>query len=274
MDELSIHPLNPVIGAEIHGVDLREPLAPEVHKQVHEAWLRHQVVFFRDQTLSLPEHIAFGRSFGELHIHPSVPSHPEHPEVLVIHADAKSKFVAGQGWHSDVSCEQEPPKGSILRLTRVPESGGDTLFASMYAAWEALSDHWQRFLTGLTAVHESAHVHGNRHYGIDAKDTRDGAFPHAEHPVVRTHPETGRKALFVNSGFTRRIRGMKPRESQATLDFLYRHIEQPDFQCRFRWCANSIAMWDNRCAQHLATWDYYPEVRHGYRVTLCGDRPA
>ena len=153
MSEVEVRPLNPAIGAEIHGVDLSVPLAPETHKQIHEAWLVHQVLFFRDQDLTLDEHKAFGRQFGELHVHPNVPSHPEHAEVLVIHADEHSKRVAGQGWHSDVSCDKEPPKGSILRLTEIPASGGgDTLFASMYAAWEALSDTWQRFLSGLTAI--------------------------------------------------------------------------------------------------------------------------
>ncbi len=273
MGEISIRPLTPGIGAEIHGVDLSQPLSPESQKQIHEAWLAHLVIFFRDQELTLDEHKSFGRRFGGLHVHPNLPSHPDHPEILVIHADEGSRRVAGYGWHSDVSCEVDPPKGSILRLTEVPASGGgDTLFASMYGAYEALSEHWQRFLSDLTAVHESAHVHGGR-YGVSKEDTRDGEFVKAEHPVVRTHPETGRKALYLNSGFTTRIRGMKPHESRATLDFLFRHMEHPDFQCRFRWEAHSIAMWDNRCVQHMATWDYHPGVRHGYRVTLCGDRP-
>ncbi len=272
MNEIQVRPLNPVIGAEILGVDLSQPLSESVRKEIHDAWLAHQVIFFRDQDLTMEQHKAFGRTFGDLHLHPNVPSHPEHPEVLVIHADGESRRAAGHGWHSDVSCDPEPPKGSILRLARVPESGGDTLFASMYAAWEALSDPWQRFLSGLTAVHESAHVHGGR-LGVRAEDTRHGEFAHAEHPVVRTHPETGRRALYVNSAFTTRIRGMKPHESRATLDFVFRHMELPDFQCRFQWRANSIAMWDNRCVQHFATWDYFPETRHGYRVTLCGDQP-
>lgn len=272
MAGFEIRPLNPVIGAEIHGLDLTRPLDPETQKQLNDAWLAHCVLFFRDQELTLDQHKDFGRGFGELHIHPNLPGHPEHEEVLVIHADAKSKFVAGQGWHSDVSCDRTPPKGSILRLTRTPKSGGgDTLFSNMYAAYDALSDHWQGFLSGLTAVHESSHVHGA--YRPSKQDLREGDFARAEHPVVRTHPETGRKALYVNGGFTTRIRGMKPNESKATLEFLYRHMEHPDFQCRFTWRPHSIAMWDNRCVQHLATWDYYPEVRHGYRVTLCGDKP-
>lgn len=268
---IDIRPLGPAIGAEIHNVDLRHPLTDAEVAAIRAAWLEHQVIFFRDQELSIAQHIAFGERFGELHVHPNVPGHPDHPEVLVIHADETSQRVAGHGWHTDVSCAPEPPSGSILRLTEVPANGGgDTLFASMYRAYDALSDPWQSFLSSLTAVHESAHVHG-RYRERSLAD--DGSFVSAEHPVIRTHPETGRKALYVNSAFTTRIKDMKPNESQATLEFLYRHLEHIDFQCRFQWGAHSIAMWDNRCVQHHAAWDYYPEVRHGYRVTLCGDRP-
>jgi taurine dioxygenase len=266
---IDIRPLGPVIGAEIHNVDLSRPLTDPQVAALRQAWLDHQVIFFRDQDLTLEQHIEFGKCFGELHIHPNVPAHPEHPEVLVIRADEKSKRVAGHGWHTDVSCDLNPPAGSILRLTQTPEhGGGDTLFASMYAAFDALSSHWQEFLSGLSAVHESAHVHGRYH-----EKSPDHAFVSAEHPIVRTHPETGRKALYVNSAFTTRICGMKPNESRATLDFLFRHMEHIDFQCRFRWTPHSIAMWDNRCTQHHAAWDYFPEVRNGYRVTLAGDKP-
>jgi len=267
---VEVSPYGPAIGAEVSNVDLTQPLSDADVAAVRDAWLEHQVIFFRDQDLSLDQHIAFGRQFGELHIHPNVPSHPDHPEVLVIHADERSKNVAGHGWHTDVSCDLAPPAGSILRLTHTPEhGGGDTLFASMYAAYDALSDHWQSFLSGLSAVHESAHVHGRHH-----DKSSDHSFVEAQHPVVRTHPETQRKALYVNSAFTTRICGMKANESRATLDFLYRHMEHIDFQCRFHWAPHSIAMWDNRCAQHHAAWDYYPEVRHGYRVTLAGDEPV
>jgi len=268
---VKVVPLSPVIGAEISGVDLSRPLSPAEVAAIREAWLAHCVVFFRDQDLTLAQHIAFGRQFGDLHIHPNVPSHPEHKEVLVIHADANSRRVAGHGWHTDVSCDPTPPAGSILRLTQVPEhGGGDTLFSSMYAAFDALSDTWKAFLQPLSAVHESAHVHGQR---FERSNQPDGSFVEAEHPVVRTHPETGRKALYVNSAFTTHIPGMRVNESRATLDFLYRHMEHIDFQCRFRWTRHSIAMWDNRCVQHHAAWDYFPEVRHGYRVTLGGDVP-
>ena len=160
----------------------------------------------------------------------------------------------------------------MLRLTEVPENGGgDTIFASMYAAFEDLSDTLQHFLSGLTAMHESAHLYRGKYY-----ETADGArheTPSNEHPIVRTHPETGRQALYVNAGFTTKIVGMKRAESRALLDFLFAHIERNDFHCRFQWRPNSIAFWDNRCVQHLAVWDYWPQVRHGVRVTITGDRP-
>ena len=161
--------------------------------------------------------------------------------------------------------------GSILHLTQVPESGGDTMFASMYAAYEALSDKMQALLSSLTAMHESEHVYRGR-YGLE-ENLRDGDYPAAEHPVVRSHPVTKRKGLFVNAGFTRRIVGMKPAESRALLEFLFEHVRSPEFHCRFRWRADSVAIWDNRCTQHHALWDYWPEVRHGHRVTIAGDRP-
>jgi len=266
---VGISPLGPAIGAEVDNVDLTQPLSAQQISSVRQAWLKHQVLFFREQNLSLEQHISFARQFGALHIHPNVPSHPDFPEVLVIRADENSKRVAGHGWHTDVSCDLAPPAGSILRLTQTPEhGGGDTLFASMYAAYDALSSHWQAFLSGLTAMHESAHVHGRYHGQAEGHE-----FVAAEHPVIRTHPETGRKGIYVNSAFTTRISGMKANESRATLDFLYRHMEHVDFQCRFNWTPHSIAMWDNRCVQHHAAWDYYPEVRHGYRVTLAGDAP-
>jgi taurine dioxygenase len=267
MSEIQVAPLNPVVGAEILGVDLKK-LDPVAVKEIREAWLAHGVVFFRDQELTLEQHKDVGRQFGGLHIHPNVPGPEGHPEILVLHADENSKRVGGNGWHTDVSCDPTPPSGSMLRLETVPPSGGDTLFASMYAAYAALSDHWQRFLSELQGVHESLHVHKGANPNKPDED-----FARAVHPVVRTHPETGRKTLYVNSGFTTRIVGMKPAESRATLDFLFRHIQSPEFQCRFQWRANSIAFWDNRCVQHYATWDYFPHKRHGYRVTIAGDTP-
>ena len=272
MPTTTIHvtPVSPVIGAEISGVDLREPLDDDTRAEIEAAWSAHLVLFFRDQDLTLDQHKAVGRRFGELHIHPAAPKDAEHPEILVVHGDDTVEFVAGSLWHSDVSCDADPPMGSMLRIEQVPSSGGDTLFASMYAAFEALSDRMQDILVGLTAVHEGEQYYRGR-YG---KGTlRDSDYPSAEHPVIRTHPVTGRHALYVNEGFTTRIKELSPGESEALLGFLFRHCAKPEFHCRFQWRKNSIAFWDNRCAQHLAIWDYYPETRHGYRVTIKGDRP-
>ncbi|MGD9829197.1 MAG: TauD/TfdA dioxygenase family protein [Hyphomicrobiaceae bacterium] len=271
--DLRIEPLSPVIGAEIHGIDLSRPVSDTAIAAIRAALVEHLVVFFRDQAIDLDQQKAFARRFGELHIHPTAPAPEGHPEVIVIRADESSKVVAGNRWHSDVSCDVEPPMGSILHMRELPPSGGDTMFANMYAAYEALSPSMQGYLATLSAWHESARVHAGL-YKQQPKD-RDGRndFPVALHPVVRTHPESGRKCLFVNHGFTTRIDGLGERESRALLDMLFEHVRTPEFQCRFRWQANSIAFWDNRSTQHYALWDYFPHSRLGYRVTICGDRP-
>ena len=270
--DITVMPLSGNIGAEIGNIDLAKPLGNHPFSQIHDALMEHQVIFFRDQEISLEQQKDFGRLFGELHIHPAAPAPEGHPEILVVHADENSKYVAGHGWHSDVSCDEEPPMGSILRLTTVPPAGGDTLFASMYAAYDALSDRMKSFLDDLTAIHSSEHVYRGR-YGIQS-NLRDGDYPESEHPVVRSHPVTGRKTLYVNAGFTTRIKDMKPNESRALLDFLFEHVATtPEFHVRFQWRENSIAFWDNRAVQHHAVWDYHPHVRHGYRVTIKGDKP-
>jgi len=269
-ETLTVEKLTPHIGAEVHGVDLGRPLDEPTFKQIHDALIENSVIFFRDQRLSPESQKAFGRLFGELHLHPAAPREvPEHPEILVIHADENSKHVAGENWHSDVSCDLEPPMGSILYMHELPPVGGDTLFASMYAAYDALSEPMKRFLEPLTAMHEGEHVYRGR-YGLNDAGK---VFPKAEHPVVRTHPVSGRKALYVNGGFTTRIVQLKRGESEAVLRYLYRHVETPEFHCRFRWQVNSVAFWDNRCMQHHAMWDYYPQRRHGHRVTIKGDKP-
>jgi taurine dioxygenase len=267
---VQVDKLTPHVGAEIRGVDLSRRLDERTFKEIHAALVDNGVIFFRDQHLTPEQQKDFGRLFGELHAHPAAPSLlPGHPEILVIHADEKSKHVAGENWHSDVSCDPEPPMGSILYMHELPPVGGDTLFASMYAAYDALSEPLRRFLEPLTAMHEGEHVYRGR-YGVDDAGR---VFPKAEHPLIRTHPVSGRKALFVNGGFTTRIPQLKRAESDALLQFLFRHVETPEFQCRFRWQVNSVAFWDNRCVQHHAMWDYYPQRRHGHRVTIKGDRP-
>ncbi len=270
---IEVQPLTPVIGAEVSGVDLGD-LDDDAFAALRRAFQDHQVLFFRDQDITVEQHKAFGRRLGELHVHPGVTRHgvPEHPEILVIHADDKTTRTAGDSWHSDVSCEPAPPMASILKLHVVPETGGDTLFSSMYAAYDALSDAMKRYLDGMTATHDGGPNYRDRAARTGHNDP-ERAYPHASHPVVRTHPETGRKALFVNQAFTTHIDGVAKDESEAVLRYLFAHIAKPQFQCRFRWRQNSVAMWDNRCTQHHAMWDYYPQTRSGYRVTICGDQP-
>jgi taurine dioxygenase len=272
MPELSIRPLTPTIGAEVKGVDLGA-VDDATFTLVERALAEHLVLFFRDQDISVEAHKAFGRRFGELDVHPNDPGLDGHPEVMIIHADERSERVAGENWHSDVSCAPEPPMGSILRLFTVPERGGDTLFANMYAAYEALSDRMKSYLDGLSAVHDGAPYYRevNR---IIGRDDHGRAYPQAEHPVIRTHPVTGRRCLFVNSMFTTRIVGVPKTESDAILGLLFDHVRDPRLQCRFRWEPNSVAFWDNRCTQHFAVWDYFPQLRSGYRVTVRGERPV
>ncbi len=267
---LSVRKLSPVIGVELEGVDLASPLRDEQIQAIRRELLDHLVIFFRDQNLTADQHKALGRRFGSLHIHPAPLGVLEgHPEILIIKADANSTRIAGEEWHSDVSCDAQPPMGTILHIKEVPPVGGDTLFASMYAAYEALSESMQRFLSGLTAIHDGA----RNYQGREAVGGQGVEFPCAEHPVVRTHPETGRQALYVNRMFTTRLVQLKQTESDSILQMLFRHIEKPEFQCRFRWEPGSIAFWDNRCTQHLALWDYYPQRRYGTRVTIAGDKP-
>jgi taurine dioxygenase len=270
---ISVDTVTPSIGAEISGVNLAETLSDEVIGEVRQALLDHLVIFFRDQEMDLVQHKEFGARFGKLHIHPAAPKIDNHPEILVIHADEKSKYVAGNLWHSDVSCDAEPPMGSILHIVETPENGGgDTLFANMYAAYDALSERMKEYLEGLEAVHGSRHVYQGR-YGLKEK-LRDDDYPENVHPIVRTHPETGRRGLYVNRGFTTRILGVPREEGRAVLSFLWEHVKSPQYHCRFQWRPNSVAFWDNRCTQHHSVWDYYPQVRHGYRVTVSGDKPV
>jgi taurine dioxygenase len=238
--------------------------------EIHRALAENLVIFFRDQHISPQQHLAFGRKFGDLHIHPAAPNEGD-PGLMKIYADKDSPRANGEGWHTDVSCDLEPPMGSILYLTEVPpDGGGDTLFANMYRAYETLSEPIKTLLQGLTATHDSSKAH---YYRTKATDRDDIKFPNAEHPIVRTHPVTGRQGLYVNRGFTLRIPQLKKNESDALLEMLYRHIETPEFQCRFKWQPNSVAFWDNRCAQHHAMFDYFPHRRYGHRVTVCGDKP-
>jgi taurine dioxygenase len=270
-ESIGVRKLTPIIGAEIGGVDLSQPLSNQVQDEIHRALAENSVIFFRDQAITPQQQMTFGRLFGELDVHPAAPHLEGMPEVMIIEAHENSKRANGEGWHTDVSCKQEPPMGSILYIKECPPEGGDTLFASMYAAWEALSDRMKAYLEGLTALHDGEHVYRGL-YATEGMADKP-SYPRAEHPVVRTHPVTGRKCLYVNGGFTLRILGVPRDESDAILGYLYRHMEHPLFQCRFKWRPNSIAFWDNRCVQHRAMWDYWPHRRYGNRVTVQGDRP-
>ncbi|MAM58454.1 MAG: taurine dioxygenase [Salinicola sp.] len=279
------------IGAEIVGLDLSKPLSTQQWEALRQAFHDHQVLFFHDQHLTRDQHIALGRRFGKLHIHPMTPGPEGYPEIFPIHADAGSsddvrkirqglsRAINGNHWHSDVSCDEEPPLGSLLYLREVPPVGGDTLFASGYAAFEALSPAMQRFLSGLRARHSGEENYKLRYAGRKAQDRSAFGFqngkeyPEAIHPVVRTHPDTGRQALFVNPGFTAEIVDLAPEESRALLDFLYRHQTSPEFTFRLRWRPNTLALWDNRCVLHRAIYDYAGQTRSGERVTIQGDQP-
>lgn len=269
---LEISPLTPVIGAELSGVDLAN-LTAEEFAQIRQALVDHQVIFFRDQPRLTPVvQVAFAKKFGDLHTHPAAPHLENHPEVFVIHAHKDSKVANGNGWHTDVSCDEAPPMGTMLQIHQLPQTGGDTLWASMFAAYESLSPSLQNYLSTLTASHESEHIYRGR-YSDRGVDDSNREYPSATHPLIRTHPDSGRRALYVNPSFTTRINELKADESRALLDYLYRHQQRPEFQVRLRWTPNTIALWDNRCTQHFALWDYWPEERKGHRVTIAGERP-
>lgn len=270
-ETIRLDKLTPIIGAEISGVNLAEPIPNHQMEEIHRALAENLVIFFRDQDLTPEQHLNFGRNFGKLHLHPAAPHAPGHPDLMIIKADKNSTRANGEGWHSDVSCDQEPPMGSILYIKQTPPHGGDTLFASMYAAYEALSDRLKAYLEGMTALHDGEDAYRGTYANLGVTDKPE--YPRAEHPVIRTHPVTGRKALFVNRGFTKRILGIPRDESAAILSYLCSLAEDPLFQCRFRWQPNSVAFWDNRCVQHRAMWDYWPHTRAGFRVTVAGDRP-
>lgn len=269
---IRVQPLSPTIGAELEGVRMGGGVSTEQIAEVRQALLDWKVVFLRDQDVSVADHVAFGRRFGELELHPFTPNREDHPEVVVIHHDERSK--RGQNrWHSDVTWRLEPSLGSILRARIVPPVGGDTLFADMVAAWDGLPDDVKEKLAGATATHSFEHNFG-RGMTDEQRANFLAQYPPAHHPVVRTHPETGQRALYVNGAFTTAIDGWEPEESRRMLRFLYRQAAVPEYQCRFRWRENSVAFWDNRSVQHYATFDYHPHTRRVERVTVVGDRPV
>ena len=271
---IKVTPFAPNLGAEIRGVDLSGPITNEQFDDIHAAFLDYQVLMFKDQNEIPPElHIEFGKRFGPLHSHPAAPTMEGYPEVFEIHATKDSKVANGEFWHSDVSCDEEPPLGTMLQLHILPPCGGDTLFSNMYSAYDALSEPLKTLVDDLSATHASEHIYKGRYSDRGQNDTEIDC-PTAVHPVVRTHPKTGKKALFVNRTFTTRINELSVAESNAVLELLFEHCEHIDHQIRFRWSLHDMVFWDNRCCMHRAIWDYWPEERKGRRVTVKGDRPS
>jgi taurine dioxygenase len=271
MPTLEITPLTPAIGAEIWGVDLAEPLDDAMIAELRQALLDHLVIFLRGQDITDEQHLAFALRFGPLSVSPLATKYQERPTVTVLD-QVSPKGEGADEWHSDNTFMPKPPMGSILRAVQLPSVGGDTCFSNMYAAYEALSPAMQSFVDGLRAVHDitkpmrKALAAG--HTTLDLAEMQQ-RWPPIEHPVVVTHPETGRRALFVNRNSTTHIVGLSERENDALLPFLLDHVRSPEFQCRFHWEVGSMAFWDNRCVQHYAVADY-TERRVMHRVTVDG----
>lgn len=274
MSGLEIRPVTGCLGAEIRGVDLREDLPQPTIDALRGALLEHLVLFFRDQPITVEQQIAFTARFGELVVHPFGPKHPDHPEIIVLD-QIEPKGEGADVWHADTTYTPEPPLGSVLRAVQLPKLGGDTGFVSMVAAYEALSPSIRELIDGLRAVHDITGnvVRANR-FGDSSMSLEEAlaAWPPVSHPVVRTHPESGRKALYVYDVAVSHIEGLSERENQAILPLLCEHARSPEFQCRFRWEPNSLVFWDNRSVQHCGIADF-TERRVMHRATLRGDVP-
>jgi|SRR5579871_3691574 len=277
MPRMTVASLTPAIGAVIGNVDLSRVLDEQEIAEIRAALLRHQVLFFEDQHLTPTQHRDFARRFGALHTHPLYPGVPEAPELFILDNHA-GNLTDNDAWHTDVTFIETPPMGSILYAKSLPEEGGDTVWSSMKAAFEALSRPMREFLSGLDAVHDFARGFPPRrtvaaNAGAEKYEKALAEHPPVLHPVVRTHPETGEDGLFVNYGFTDRIKGLRRKESEAILAMLFEHIQKPEFQVRWRWKPNAIAFWDNRVTQHYAVNDYLPHRRIMNRATILGDKP-
>jgi taurine dioxygenase len=271
-NQLDVKPLSGALGAEIHGIDLRSAISDATVVRLRKIWLEHSVIFFRDQNLPPKDFAAFARRFGEVVDYPFLKGLDDSPEVIEVAKLEHERVNFGGLWHTDTAYLERPPMGTMLVAREVPPYGGDTLFASGYAAYEALSDGMKRLLDPLRAVNSSAKAEKTR-TREDRKAGEGRKVLEAEHPVVRTHPETGRKALYVNFGHTLRFVDMSEEESAGLLAYLFEHQSKPEFTCRFRWEPGSIALWDNRCALHNPINDYHGHRRIMHRVTLAGDRP-
>jgi taurine dioxygenase len=273
---MEVRRLSGALGSEIHGVDLGEKLTEETVAQIRRVFLEHLVIFFHGQTLTPAQFMAFARHMGEPVEYPFVKGIDGFPEVIEVKKLEHERHNFGGIWHSDTAYLAEPPMGSMLLAREVPAFGGDTLFANQYLAYESLSEGMRQMLAGLIAVNSSAKadVSKTREDRIRTDGKSDSREYVAEHPVVRTHPETGRKALYVNVAHTARFRGWTDEESAPLLQYLFAHQVKPEFTCRFRWRAGSLAFWDNRCAQHNPVNDYHGQRRIMHRITLAGSKPV
>jgi taurine dioxygenase len=276
--ELVVRPVSGTLGALISGVDLAADLDDATVGALEAALVKHHVLFFRDQNLNPHTQMAFARRFGPLDTHPYVAGMDTSPEVIEVITEPDDEVNFGGGWHTDVTFLERPDLGSVLYAVEVPPYGGDTLFADQHAAYDALSDTMKDLLDGLMAEHSPRRQYGAGGYSTKARsvqthDADAAVAASVHHPVVRTHPVSGRKALYVNGAFTIRIAGMHREESSALLNFLMRHAVEERFTCRFVWKPGSVAMWDNRSVQHYAMFDYRGHRRHMRRVTIAGDRP-
>ena len=272
---LEIIPVGGALGAEIHGIDLSVELNQEDTLRIRKLLNEYEVIFFRDQNISPAMQKALAISFGPLQTHPAYDTVEGFPEITILESTAQ-KPTKIEAWHADMTFRQHPPMATVLKAVIVPPRGGDTLWASMTSAYDALSYHMQNFLEGLSAVHDFS-------YGFKESLAEEGgaerladavaANPPIRHPVIRTHPETGKKLIFVNALFTTHIEGLSKKESEALLAFLYEHISTPEYSCRFQWRSHSIAIWDNRSTQHKPINDYFPAHRRLERITVDGDKP-
>lgn len=276
-EKLNITALGPYIGAQVANLDLTRPLSDAQFEQLYHALLRHQVLFLRDQAITPHQQRALAARFGDLHIHPVYP-HADGVEEIIVLDTHQDNPPDNDNWHTDVTFINTPPAVAILASKLLPESGGDTLWASGIAAWETLSAPIKTLLDGLHAEHDFKKSFQEYKYRRTEEEHQRwqeavAKHPPVQHPVVRTHPVSGRKALFVNEGFTTRIVELSEKESHAVLELLYAHATKPEFQVRWRWQPNDVAIWDNRVTQHYANADYYPARRIMHRATVLGDQP-
>jgi taurine dioxygenase len=275
---LRIEPASGAVGADVHGIDIAK-LSDAEFEAIYAAWLEHHVLFFRDQHISPADQTAFAARFGELDVYPFMEPLPGHPHVIPIIKEQATRYNFGGGWHTDMSYVEEPPKATFLYAIEVPARGGDTLFANMEAAYDALSSGMQQLVSGLRAVFSAAKVHGASGYYQRADHPMDMRKNEAQeqarfvHPVVRTHPETGRKSLYLDAPHVERFENMRVQESEPLIQFLCSHATQPQFTTRLRWAPGTLAVWDNRCLQHYALNDYQGQRREMNRVVVRGDEP-